>query len=45
MIGVDAATHKDVELVIDARSRANAKMKAELKGLAVTSCTLQYALS
>lgn len=45
ILGIDTATQQDVELIIDARSQTNAKVKAELQGITVTSCTLRYALS
>jgi hypothetical protein len=36
VIGVDRATEEDVELLIDAKTLANAKVKAELRGVVVT---------
>ncbi len=36
VIGVHRDTEEDVELVIDARTLANAKVKAELRGVIVT---------
>lgn len=38
--GVDTSTLEDVELVIQARSQANAQAKAELQGIKVTACTM-----
>jgi hypothetical protein len=39
VVGVDKNTRGDRELTIDAASRANAQVKAELDGIIVTSVT------
>lgn len=42
--GVESATSRDMKRVIDALSQANAKVKAELKGVVVTKVTFQSPL-
>jgi hypothetical protein len=39
VVGVDKSTRADREMTIDAASRANAQVKAELEGLIVTAVT------
>lgn len=39
IVGVDSATHYDTSLVVEAATEANAKVKAELRGVIVTSVT------
>jgi hypothetical protein len=39
VIGVDKTTRADRELTVDAASRANAQVKAELEGIVVTNVT------
>ena len=39
VVGVDKATRADREVTVDAASRANAQVKAELDGIVVTSVT------
>lgn len=41
VVGVDQNTRADREITIDAASRANAQVKAELEGMIVTAVTKQ----
>ena len=41
VVGVDKATRADRAITVDAASRANAQVKAELDGLIVTAVTKQ----
>ena len=41
VVGVDKTTRADREITVDASSRANAQVKAELDGILVTAVTKQ----
>jgi hypothetical protein len=41
VIGVEAATSKDIRTLVDAETAANAKVKAELRGIIVTDIVPQ----